>query len=156
MKFYLTLLMSLCLVPELHARIKQFWSYDKLTDKATLIVIATPTEVAETAELAALPDIATVHRDGTKEAVMGKGVETRFDVLTVLKEEPKPKTSVLHHFRLAKLEPMFNGPLLVAFEPKEKKRFLMFLQRDADGRYVAVSGQTDPKDAIKEIVGTYP
>jgi len=127
-----------------------------LTDKAALVVVATPTKVEETSELAALPNIITVHGDGTEADVMGKGVETSFDVLTVLKGEHGTKTLVLHHFKLAKPEVTMNGPDLVTFEPKDKKRYLMFLQREADGRYIAVSGQTDPEDAIKEIVERYP
>ena len=51
MKIYLTLLMSLFLVMQSHARLMQVWSYDMLNDKATLIVLATPTKVAETSEL---------------------------------------------------------------------------------------------------------
>jgi hypothetical protein len=155
MKTYITLLMSLCLVLESHARLKQFWSYDSLNDKATLVVVATPTKVAETSELATLPNIETVYNDGRKETVMGKGVETSFDVLTVLKGERTTKTLVLHHFTLVK-PAADSGPDLVSFEPKDKKRFLMFLQKEADGRYVAVSGQTDPQDAIREIVERYP
>jgi hypothetical protein len=147
MKTYFTFLIALFLVLESQAR---------LNDAATLVVVATPTKVGEISELAALPNIATVHNNGTKEDVMGKGVETSFEVLTVLKGERSTKTLVLHHFRLAKPEATINGPGLVSFEPKDKKRFLMFLQKEADGRYVAVSGQTDPQDAIMEIVERYP
>jgi hypothetical protein len=155
MKIYLTLLMSLCLVLESHGRLVQALDYDTQNDKATLVVIATPTEVTETSELAALPNIQTVYNDGRKEDVMGKGVETRFQILTVLKGERSTKTLVLHHFRL--VEPLADGgPDLVSFEPKDKKRFLMFLQKEADGRYVAVCGQTDPAFSIREIVGSYP
>jgi hypothetical protein len=155
MKIYLTLLMSLCLVLQSHARLTQALDYDIQNDKATLVVIATPTKVAETSELAALPNIETVYNDGRKEAVMGKGVETSFDVLTVLKGDRTTKTLVLHHFTLVK-SPADSGPDLVSFEPKDKKRFLMFLQKEADGRYVAVCGQTDPAYSIREIVGSYP
>jgi len=154
MKIYLTLLMSLCLVLESHARPSQGLDYDTQNDKATLVVIATPTKVAETSELAALPGIGSYY-DGRIEDVMGKGVETTFQVLTVLKGERSTKTLVLHHFTLVK-PPMARGPDLVSFEPKDKKRFLMFLQKEADGRYVAVCGQTDPAYSIREIVGIDP
>lgn len=141
--------MSLFFVFESHARLFQALSYDMLNDKATLIVVAIPTKVAETSELTSLPNIATVHTNGTQEAVMGKGVETSFKVLTVLKGERNVKQVVLHHFALA-AAPVSRGPLLVSFKPEEKKQFLMFLQKEADGRYVAVSGQTDP---VLSIVG---
>jgi len=156
MKTFFTLLLLLSLGFESHARLKQFWSYDSLNDQATLVVIATPIKTAETSERAALPNIVTVHSDGTKENLMGKGVETSFQVLTVLKGERSTKTLVLHHFTLAKSGVMMNGPDLVSFDPKDKKRFLMFLLKEADGRYIAVSGQTDPQDAIMEMVERYP
>ncbi len=155
MKIHLTWLLSLCLALESHARLMQALDYDRQNDQATLVVIATPTEVTETSEVAALPNIQTVYNDGRKEDVKGKGVETSFQILTVLKGERSTKTLVLHHFKL--VEPAAdNGPGLVSFEPKDKKRFLMFLRKEADGQYVAVCGQTDPINSIKEIVGSYP
>ena len=156
MKIYLTLLMSLCLVFASHARLTEGLPYDAQTDKAALVVIATPTTVAETSELVALPNIVTVHNDGTKEDIMAKGVETTFDVLTVMKGERTTKTLVLHHFKLAKPQVGFNDPMLVSFKPEDKKRYLMFLQKEADGRYIAVCGQTDPAYSIKELVDNYP
>src|ERR1041384_7841212 len=78
MKKYLTVLMALFLALGLQARIHQAWSYAALNGKATLIVIATPTKVTATPERTALPNIRTVHNDGTKEDVIGAGVETTF------------------------------------------------------------------------------
>src|SRR5713101_1627447 len=121
MKKHLALLLALFLGLELHARIHQAWSYDALNDKATLIVIATPTKVTATPERAALPNIQTVHNDGTKEDVMGAGVETTFEVLTVLKGDRSTNNLVLHHFTLADPKPMLSGPQLLSFEPKDKK-----------------------------------
>ena len=155
MKTYLTLLMALCLAIESHARLmRQAWSYDMLNDKATLVVIATPINVVETSELAALPNIATVHTNGTQEAVMGKGVETSFKVLTVLKGERDIKQLVLHHYTLASA-PASCGPELVSFQPEGKKEYLLFLQKEADGRYVAVTGQTDPQFSIVGIESNF-
>jgi hypothetical protein len=156
MKTCLTLLLALCFAFVAHARLTLGLPYDAQMDKATLVVIATPTAVAETSELVALPNIVTVHLDGTKEDVMGKGVETSFEVLTVLKGERGTKTFVLHHFKLAKPEVGMNDPMLVSFKPGEKKRYLMFLQKEADGRYAAVCGQTDPGYSIKELVDNFP
>jgi hypothetical protein len=155
MKTCLTLLMSLCLVLESHARLMQAWSCDTLNDKATLVVIATPTSVVETSELAALPNITTVYTNGTHEAVMGNGVETSFKVLTVLKGERDIKQLVLHHFALASA-PANRGPSLVSFKPDDNKQFLMFLQKEPDGRYVAVYGQTDPQVSIAGIENNFP
>src|ERR1039458_4524427 len=102
MKTYLVLLTSLCLVFVSRARLTEGLPYDAQADKATLVVIATPTTVTETSELVTLPNIVTVHNDGTKQDVMGKGVETSFDVLTVMKGERSTKSLILHHFKLAK------------------------------------------------------
>jgi hypothetical protein len=46
-----TLLLSLCLVVESHARLVQAWSYDRLNDKATLVGVAIPTKVVQTFEI---------------------------------------------------------------------------------------------------------
>ena len=66
----------------------------------------------------ALPNIQTVHNDGTKEDVIGAGVETTFEVLTVLKGERGTNALALHHFTLADPKPMISGPQLVSFVPK--------------------------------------
>jgi hypothetical protein len=68
----------------------------------------------------------------------------------------KLKSFVLLHLREA--EPMTmsaNGPSLVSFNPADKKRYLMFLKREADGRFSSLCGQTDPAGAIKDL-GKYP
>ena len=156
MKTYLVLLTSLCLVFVSRARLTEGLPYDAQADKATLVVIATPTTVTETSELVALPNIVTVHNDGTKQDVMGKGVETTFDVLTVMKGERNTKSLILHHFKLAKPSVGINDPMLVSFKPEDKKRYLMFLKKEVDGQYVAVCGQTDPAYSIKELVDNYP
>jgi hypothetical protein len=147
MKTYLTLLTSLFLVFQSYARLMRIWTFDTLNDKATLIVIAIPTKVVETSEAVALPNIETVYPDGRHEAVMSKGVETSFKVLTVLKGDRDIKQLVLHHYSLASA-PGGGDPLLVSFKPGGNKQFLMFLQKETDGRYVAVSGQTDPAFSI--------
>jgi hypothetical protein len=140
MKAYLALLLALCFGLESQARIMTAWSYDGLNAKATFVVIATPTKVKTTTEHAALPNI----RTGTNE-IIGMGIETSFEVLTVLKGDHSVRTFVLHHYALAdSKEMMMGGPGLVAFEPKDRKIYLVFLQQEADGRYVAVSGQIDP------------
>jgi hypothetical protein len=157
MKTLLAFIVTMGLVLDSDARLKQSWNYQTLKEKATLVVLATPTNVTETAEVSALPNIGSVYPDGSRKPVMGKGVETTFEVLIVLKGEEGSKTLVLHHFKLANPdEKMFGGPGLVSFEPKDKKRYLMFLEKEADGRYVAVSGQTDPSDSIKQMVENYP
>ena len=127
------------------------WSYDSLNDRATFVAIATPTNVTTTKERAALPNI----RAGTNE-IFGTGIETSFAVLTVLKGNRSSRTFVLHHYSLADSKYSFDGPGLVAFEPKDRKIYLVFLEQEPDGRYVAVSGQTDPFWSVMEFIGQLP
>lgn len=158
MKAKLTLLILLCVGLQSPARISPHWSYDMLNEKAALIVIATPTKASATDEQTSLPGMQSVWPDGKKESVMVKGVETAFEVLTVLKGQRDTKTLTLHHYAPSdpKKAAVRGRPRLVSFEPKDKKRYLMFLIKEADGRYGAVSGQIDPEDSIKELVGGYP
>jgi hypothetical protein len=73
------------------------------------------------------------------------GLSTEFEISVVMKGDKSAKKATLHHYRLADpKELMMNGPNLVSFGPKEHARFLLFLHREADGRYAPVSGQTDP------------
>jgi hypothetical protein len=152
MKLYLAFLMALCFGLESQARIMTAWNYDSLNDKATFVVIATATKVTPTEERAALPNISA----GTN-AIIGAGIETSFEVLTVLKGDRSVRTFVLHHYALADTKKiMMSGPGLVSFEPKDRKIYLIFLQQEADGRYVAVSGQTDPFWSVMEFTGSLP
>jgi hypothetical protein len=92
MKTFLILLTALTLWLESEARIMHSWTYQQLTDEATLIVVATPTKVALTSERAPLPNIQTQHADGRQTRLTGVGLETTFDVLTVLKGDAKTTT----------------------------------------------------------------
>jgi len=62
---------------------------------------------------------------------------------------------VFHHLRELENKPSFNRPGLVTFDAKDKKRFLLFLKRESDGRYAPLTGQTDPDGGVKDL-GTYP
>jgi hypothetical protein len=145
MKIYVTSLITFCLGFMLQARQSQGWSYDMLNEHATLIVIATPTTVAVTTE-----------RTNLLGDISVKGVETSFEVLTVLKGDNKFMPCILHHFALVDpkdVKAQNAGLKLVSFEPKDRKIYLLFLQQEADGRYVAVSGQTDPFWSVTEFTG---
>ncbi len=113
------------------------WSYQELYDQADLVVIAKPVSTQETAEKSTLPNIAP--------AVRVIGLSTEFDISLLMKGDKSVKKAVLHHYRLADPKQlMMNGPNLACFDPKQPTRFLLFLHREADGRYSPVSGQTDP------------
>jgi hypothetical protein len=138
-----------CALPAL-SRPVAFRNYDQLTAEAEVVVIASPTAVRDTPERSELPYIAP--------AMKAMGVETTFEVVALLKGELRPKTAgkprslVLHHYRLAgSAAPIPNGPGLVTFDTKSRKQYLMFLTREPDGRYQALSGQTDPDLSVEPL-----
>lgn len=125
--------------------------YDKLTKEADLIVIATPTKTEVTGEKMNLPGIT---RDN--KPVPGLGINTSFEVIAVMKGKQDQKDFVLFHLREAEDQKVWlNGPTLVSFNPKEKKRYLLFLKREKDGRFTSLCGQTDPASAVKNL-GLHP
>jgi hypothetical protein len=119
------------------ARLMRSWTYQEMFDQADLVVIAKPAGTHDTSEQAVLPNIAP--------DAHVIGLSTDFDVSVVMKGDKSTKKFVLHHYRLANpKELMMNGPSLASFDPKVYSRFLLFLQREPDGRYSPVSGPTDP------------
>ena len=128
------------------ARIMRTWTYQELYDQADLVVIAKPTSTQETTEKAVLPDL--------RPDVNALGLSTEFEISVVLKGDKSLKKVTLHHYRLANTKLYYiNGPILVSFDPTQDTRFLLFLHREADGRYSAVSGQTDPWFSVKKLEG---
>ena len=151
MKTLLTMFVLLTLAAMCGARPVAYWPYEKLTKEADLIVIATPTRTDDSGEKMNLPGIAHDNKP-----VPGLGVNTTFEVLAVLKGAPDLKSFVLYHLREAEPQEMsVNGPYLVSFDPKEKRRSLLFLKKEADGRFTSLCGQTDPAGAVKDL-GVYP
>jgi hypothetical protein len=132
------------------ARGVRIWPYQELLDKSDLVVLATPTATNDTKEHIELPGFAGQH-------VIG--VETRFAVSAVLKGDKALRDFVFHHYRTpdgANVPNVPNGPAFVSFDPAEKptfvqRTFILFLLREADGRYAPVVGQTDPGLGIKEL-----
>ena len=162
MKIKLLLALSFCVALRATAQISPAaWTYQTLGEKALLIVIATPTNVQVTGEQAELDPkhMRTELPDGRQIPVKVYGVETTFEVLTVLKGQADVKTFILHHYdrgnAIDRLR-MSGDPRFVYFEVKDKKRYLMFLKQEADGRYAAISGQYDPQDSISELANRYP
>lgn len=136
------------------ARLIRSWSYQELLEKSTLVVIATPATTNDTKEHIDLPGFNGEH-------VIG--VETRFTISAVLKGDKATKDIVLHHYRTAdgsNIPHVVNGPSFVSFAPDENpifihRTYILFLLREADGRYAPVVGQTDPGLAVKELEGVY-
>jgi hypothetical protein len=136
MKTTFTVFLTAALVLLAHGRPSRAWSFQELTDRVDLVVIAKPISTTNTTEHWVLPN--------TSPGVRVVGVNTEFEVLVALKGDKSLKTLVLHHCRLANPEEhLFNGPSLVSFDPKQPNRFLLFLHKDPDGRDSPVAGQTD-------------
>jgi hypothetical protein len=134
------------------ARVVPLWSYQELLDKSDLAVIAVPTATNDTQEHGGLPGF---------DAQRVVGVETRFTVSAVLKGDKALRDFVLHHYRPgsdAAIVP--NAPTFVSFAVSAKptpvpRTYILFLIREADGRYAPVVGQVDPGLGIRELGGVY-
>src|SRR2546421_411889 len=142
MKKILPILSILFLGTAVFGRLHEYWPYDKLTKEADLIVIATATSVHDMVETTTLPGIVRTDTNNVRSLIPAIGVETTFTNMAVLKGDTNTTTILFHHLREAEYKPSINGPGLVAFDPKEKKRFLLFLKREWDGRYAPLTGQT--------------
>ncbi len=133
------------------ARAVRIWPYQELLKKSDLVVIAAPSATIDTKEHIDLPGF-------PGEPVIG--VETRFTVSAVLKGDKLIKDFILRHYRTAdgtNIPHVPNGPSFVAFPHVEnptsvQRTYILFLLREADGRYAPVVGQTDPELGIKELV----
>jgi hypothetical protein len=134
------------------ARLVQNWSYQELLDKADLVVIATPKATDDTKEQINLPGF------GRQRVI---GVETKFKVSAVLKGDKGLKDFVLHYYKPGPDGVVVpNGPTFISFaiskKPTERTRtYILFLTREADGRYASVVGQADPEMGIKKLEGVY-
>jgi hypothetical protein len=139
-----------------YARPVRHWTYEQLAGEADLVVIATPTETRDK-DKTVIPNLQRAGAGGQGVPVAAIGIETRFDVLAVLKGDKELKDFRLYHLKEAGAEkpPAPNGPLLVSFDPKARRRYLLFLKRQGDGRFVPVPGQTDAAVGVKDL-GTYP
>jgi hypothetical protein len=119
------------------ARPVNYLSFQERLDKSDLIVVAKPISTQEKAEQAVSPDFAP----GTV-----VGLSTEFEVSLVVKGDKSLKRIVLHHYKFAK--PEYEDPVdglgLVSFDPAKKKSYLLFLKKEADGRFAPINGQLDP------------
>jgi hypothetical protein len=130
-------LLMLSLVATLRAGLMYAWSYQEMFDRANLVVIAKPLWSKDTDERSKLP--------GVGENVPLIGVNTGFEVRVVLKGDKQLKDFTLHYYRLADPEvAIINGPVLVEFDTKKPRAYLMFLIKEPDGKYAPATDQTDP------------
>lgn len=132
-RFLLTTALLLIAAVSADARGIAATSYEELLEKSDLVVIAKPTRVGDTKERTFLPTFPRL------EVI---GVETTFAASAVLKGDKTLKEFVLHHYRSEGAAP--NGPLFATFDVSKSRSFLLFLVKEADGRYAPAIGQTDP------------
>jgi hypothetical protein len=121
-------------------------SYQELLEKSDLVVLATPTANSDTTE---------------QTGILGQrslGVETRFTVSAVFKGDKTLKEFIFHHYRIPDDLKMAvaNGPTFVSFAIAKdptipSQTFILFLIKEADGRYAPAVGQTDPGGAVREL-----
>ena len=120
------------------ARPIKMWTYQELFDQADLVIAARPSRSRD------------AHADERHWAAPASNlvaVITDFEIDGIMKGDRSLKRCSLYHFRFDKLheeDVLFNPPGLVGFEPKSHDAYLMFLQKQSDGTYRAMSGQMDP------------
>jgi len=115
---------------------------------ADLVVVATPVAVRDTGEK-------TMFENSAVPAVR---LEATFTTQVVFKGEAKTSIFVLSYFRRAPLPngtEMLDGYSLVTFSTGSNVRYLMFLKKTADGKYVPVGGQKDPAFNILKLEGSW-
>jgi hypothetical protein len=134
---------SQSVVPPLDKR----WTYREMTESADLVVIGEWSGTKETDERSTL-------REATP-PVRVAGVTTEFDASLILKGSKDVKQFRLHHYRVQHEDETIRpyAPQLVRIlEPVHRDgvdypgggKFLLFLRKEADGRYAPVTGQTNP------------
>jgi len=117
------------------ARMLYATTFRELEKKCDLIAVAKPVSTKDTDERINLPRMLVV-------PVVG--LSTEFEVSMVVKGDANLKKVVVHHYRMADPnQNIGNGPSLASFDPQGTNRFLIFLRREADGRYAPYE-QIDP------------
>jgi hypothetical protein len=149
MRYLLALILLLATAFLAEARIVEIWSYQRLEDRADLVVIGIVTSTTDTTEATVLPNL--------RPDVHVIGVSTEFRIGTVLKGNHNLKSCVLHHYRLANPDGvLLNGPALVSFDSMARGHYLLFLTREVDGRYAPVAGQVDSEISIFKLESGTP
>ncbi|MBX6334968.1 hypothetical protein IRY61_06565 [Candidatus Saccharibacteria bacterium] len=129
-------LVLLSSINRLDAGLMYAWSYQEMFDKANFVVIASPVWNKDTDERSQMP--------GVGDIVPLVGVNTEFRVRAVLKGDRHLRDFILHHYRLAQPEvAIIDGPVLVDFDVKHPRAYLMFLIKEPDGRFGPVTDQMD-------------
>jgi len=157
-------LITLPLHNDAHARPIPLLSYDDLFKQSDLVMILRPLSVRD-----AKKEDRAIPPKGQADTLVG--VVTRFQVSYVVKGEYKQKNFELVHYRLNELIPggIVNGPTLASFVvdkrlinlPEREKplldkigpHYMVFLKKQADGRFACLTGEFDAGLSVREIRG---
>jgi hypothetical protein len=138
-KTFFSLVLLLGITQLLSARLTHNWSYQEMFDKSDLVVIAMVVSSKDTDERITLPDYSP--------PLAVVGVVTEFQTCIILKGTKDIKKFQLHHYRYQSEHDesaVANTPELIKTKPGVHQGFLLFLAKESGGRYVPVTGQTDP------------
>jgi hypothetical protein len=149
MRNLIVLVLLLATATLAEARISEAWTYQRLYDRADLVVVGVVASTTDTSEATILPSL--------RPDVHVIGVSTEFRIGGIFKGDVHLKSCVLHHYRLANPgSVLVNGPALVSFDVTARRHYLLFLTREADGRYMPVAGQTDSAKSVFELDSGIP
>jgi hypothetical protein len=154
-----TLTLLICVAQTANARPIPLWPYDQLFRESNLAVIAEAVRSQTSKD---------VFPDANPWQLKMEGIVTVFRVELVLKGKEAAKEIRVLHFKIGQLpkDHIFvinDGPCFVKFATDnveltskdlhvtQKPNYLLFLKKMADGRYEAVTGQTDPEFSVREM-----
>ena len=139
-------------------QIGYLWSFDELTAKADLVVIAEHVGTADTGRRREHPDL--------RPAMPVAELESTFDVMTVFKPDVGATSGAIREVRLKHFRPdleewrrrkppqpgfpppgFVNTGLVLDFAG-QRSPYLLFLRRGEAGSYEPVSGHTFPTDSV--------
>lgn len=133
-------------------------SFQDMFEKADLVVVATVVKTKDTPERKKLIDIDLVNSTAPEQLQNPVvGVETEFLVRLTFKGPKEVGRFLLHHYRWDFDETVANGPNFIRIPIDRHGTFLMFLRKEADGRYAPITGQFDPDgQSVFEIKDATP
>ena len=149
------------------ARKVENWPYDRLFEDADVVVIARAVSTDKCAD---------TWNEQFFDGARFQGLETKFEVVVSTLKGKSPESLKLLHFQYKPEATVYDdGPGLVSFLDKSRQtaverhvdrsgalrplsvnssshpEYLLFLKLRKDGRYEAVSGQTDPNLSARSV-----
>jgi hypothetical protein len=150
----------LLLRAESAAQVGYLWSFDELTARSEVVVIATPGRTQDTGIRIELSDL--------RPPLPVVELNTEFTILSTLKGNVSGATLVLRHYRLdtdrirggcpncgSQLDFTTSGRMAISCRAGDESaqlptpcQYILFLKRDATGVFIPTSGQVSPGDSI--------